>query len=66
MKLHSEDNKIMNERIYDLAERIVILEHDQKSFDVVINQIPVLDDKADRAHQRINILEHDLEKISQK
>ena len=58
-----EDNKIMNERIYNLAERVAILEHDQKSFDVVQSQIPILNDKTDRAHQRLDILEHDLEKL---
>ena len=58
-----EDNKIMNERIYNLAERVAILEHDQKGFDVVTNQIPILTDKTDRAHQRLDILEHDLEKL---
>lgn len=58
-----EDNKIMNERIYNLAERVAILEHDQKSFDVVTTQIPILTDKTDRAHQRLDILEHDLEKL---
>lgn len=58
-----EDNKIMNERIYNLAERVAILEHDQKGFDVVTTQIPILTDKTDRAHQRLDILEHDLEKL---
>ena len=54
----------MNERIYNLAERVTLLEHDQKNVNNVINQISVLDNKANKAHQRLDIVEHDLERIT--
>lgn len=60
-----EDNKIMNERIYHLAERLTILEHSQQNISDIAKQIPVLDNKADKAHQRIDLIEHDLSKKEQ-
>jgi len=59
-----EDNKVMNERIYDLTSRVVLLEHDQKNISDIAGQIPILDNKANKAHQRIDVIEHDLEKIN--
>ena len=59
-----EDNKIMNERIYNIAERVTLLEHDQKNLNNITNQVTLLDNKANKAHQRIDIIEHDLEKIN--
>lgn len=61
-----EDNKVMNERIYDLTGRVTLLEHDQKNISDIANQIPILDNKANKAHQRIDIIEHDLEKMNSK
>ena len=55
-----EDNKLMNERIFNLAERVTLLEHDQHNMSIMTNQIPDLDNKANKAHQRIDIIEHDL------
>lgn len=57
-----EDNKVMNERIYDLTSRVVLLEHDHKNISDIANQIPLLDNKANKAHQRLDLIEHDLEK----
>lgn len=59
-----EDNKIMNERIYNLSERVALLEHDQKNISTIISQVSVLDNKTDKAHQRIDVIEHDLEKMN--
>ena len=58
-----EDNKIMNERIYNLAERLALLEHDQQKVDNLAKEIPVMDNKIDKAHQRIDIVEHDLKRV---
>lgn len=33
-----EDNKIMNERIYNLAERVALLEHDQMKINDILKQ----------------------------
>ena len=33
-----EDNKIMNERIYHLAERVALLEHDQQKINDMLSQ----------------------------
>lgn len=57
-----EDNKVMNERIYNLAERLALLEHDQQKVNDLVREIPVIDNKADKAHQRIDIVEHSLKK----
>lgn len=57
-----EDNKFMNERIYNLAERLALLEHDQQRITDLSKEIPILENKADKAHQRIDILEHDIGK----
>ena len=54
-----EDNRIMNDRIYHLSERVTLLEHDKKNYDNAFSQISVLDNKANKAHQRIDVLEHD-------
>lgn len=59
-----EDNKVMNERIYNLAERLTLLEHDQQKIDDLAREIPVIDNKANKAHQRLDIVEHDLERIT--
>lgn len=58
-----EDNKIMNERIYNLAERLTLLEHDQQKVDSLAQEIPIIDNKANKAHQRVDILEHDLKRV---
>lgn len=58
-----EDNKIMNERIYNLAERLALLEHDQQKMNDLVREIPAIDNKADKAHQRIDIVEHDLKRV---
>ena len=55
-----EDNKIMNERIYNLAERLALLEHDQQENAIVNKQLPIVENKVDRACQRIDLLEHNL------
>lgn len=57
-----EDNKIMNERIYNLAERLALLEHDQQENAIVNKQLPIVENKVDRACQRIDLLEHNLNK----
>jgi len=59
-----EDNKIMNERIYNLSERVTLLEHDQQNVTNILSQVSILDNKANKAHQRIDVLEHDLEKAN--
>lgn len=61
-----EDNKVMNERIYNIAERVTLLEHDQKNINDITNQVILLDNKANKAHQRLDIIEHDLEKMESK
>ena len=58
-----EDNKIMNERIYNLAERLALLEHDQQKVDDLVREIPAIDNKADKAHQRIDVVERDLKRM---
>ena len=45
-----EDNKIMNERIYNLAERLALLEHDQQENVIVKRQIPVIENKVDKVN----------------
>jgi len=57
-----EDNKIMNERIYNLTERVSTLEHNQQNIENIAKQLPVIENKAEKAHQRIDIIEHDLGK----
>lgn len=57
-----EDNKIMNERIYNLTERVSTLEHNQENIENIAKQLPVIENKAEKAHQRIDIIEHDLGK----
>ena len=59
-----EDNKFMNERIYNLAERLALLEHDQQRISDLSKEIPNLENKTDRAHQRIDNLEHDIGKLN--
>lgn len=59
-----EDNKVMNERIYNLAERLALLEHDQQKVDDLVREIPLIDNKADKAHQRLDVIEHDLRRAS--
>ena len=36
-----EDNKIMNERIYNLAERLALLEQDQKNLNNIVRDLRV-------------------------
>jgi len=55
-----EDNKRINERMYNLTERITLVEHDQHGLTNLMNQISLLDNKINKAHQRIDIIEHDL------
>ena len=55
-----EDNKRINERLYNLTERITLVEHDQHGFTNLMNQIAMLDSKVTKAHQRLDIIEHDL------
>jgi len=57
-----EDNKIMNERIYNLTERVTTLEHNQQNIENITKQLPLIDNKVEKAHQRIDIIEHDLGK----
>ena len=57
-----EDNKIMNERIYALTERIAALEFYQEENTRVNREFPLLEDKVEKAHQRIDIIEHDVKK----
>ena len=59
-----EDNKKINERIYNLTERLTVVEHDQSLFANLISQISLIDDKINRANQRLDLIEHDL-KISE-
>ena len=59
-----EDNKVMNERIYNLAERLALLEHDQQENTVVNRQMPILENKVEKAHQRLDVIEHDLRRAS--
>ena len=58
-----EDNKIMNERIYNLAERLALLEHDQQKVDDLAREIPLIDNKTNKAHQRLDVIEHDLKRV---
>ena len=57
-----EDNKVMNDRIYNLTERIALLEYNNKNLSEIVNQLPSIENKANSAHQRLDILEHDLKK----
>ena len=59
-----EDNKIMNERIYNLSERLALLEHDQQNIINIAKEVPILENKADKAHQRIDVLEQNLKRIN--
>ena len=59
-----EDNKVMNERIYNLAERLTLLEHDQQENTVVNRQMPILENKVEKAHQRLDVIEQDLRRAS--
>lgn len=54
-----EDNKIMNERIYNLSERLALLEHDQQNIEKIARELPNIDNKAEKAHQRLDNLERD-------
>lgn len=36
-----EDNKIMNERIYNLAERLALLEQDQKNLNNIVRDLRI-------------------------
>jgi len=54
-----EDNKKINERIYNLTERITLLEHDKYGTENVLKQIQSVDQKCNLAHQRIDTLIHD-------
>ena len=54
-----EDNKIMNDRIYALTERITALEFYQEENTRVNREFPLLQDKVIQAHQRIDLIEHD-------
>lgn len=58
-----EDNKVMNERIYNLAERLALLEHDQQKINDLTREIPLIDNKAEKAHQRLDVIEHDLKRV---
>ena len=60
-----EDNKRINERLYNLTERITLVEHDQHGLTNIINQIALLDSKISKAQQHIDIIEHDL-KLTEK
>ena len=55
-----EDNKIMNERIYNLTERVSALEYSQQENSAVNNKVPDIENRIDKAHQRIDLIEHDL------
>lgn len=55
-----EDNKRINERMYNLTERITLVEHDQHALANLINQISLLDTRINKAHQRLDLIEHDL------
>ena len=55
-----EDNKRINERIYNLTERLTLVEHDQHSLTNILGQISLLDNKINKAQQQIDIIEHDL------
>lgn len=55
-----EDNKKINERIYNLTERISLLEHDKYGIENVLKQIQSVDQKASLAHQRIDTIIRDL------
>jgi len=57
-----EDNKSLNERIYKLSERIAIIEEKQNTILSLSGQINVMDQKINKAHQRIDLLEHDVRK----
>ena len=57
-----EDNKVMNERIYNLTERVAALEYSQQENTVINNKVPLIENKVDKAHQRIDIIEHDMKK----
>lgn len=57
-----EDNKVMNERIYNLTERVAALEYSQQENVIINNKVPLIENKVDKAHQRIDIIEHDMKK----
>ena len=59
-----EDNKVMNERIYNLTERVSALEYSQQENVIINNKVPLIENKVDKAHQRIDIIEHDMKKIN--
>ena len=59
-----EDNKVMNERIYNLTERVAALEYSQQENVIINNKVPLIENKVDKAHQRIDIIEHDMKKIN--
>ena len=57
-----EDNKVMNERIYNLTERVAALEYSQQENVIINNKVPLIENKVDKAHPRIDIIEHDMKK----
>ena len=57
------DEKDPNEctlRIYNLTERVSALEYSQQENSNINNKVPLIENKVDKAHQRIDLLEHDL------
>ena len=46
--------------MYNLTERITLVEHDQHALANLINQISLLDTRINKAHQRLDLIEHDL------
>lgn len=57
-----EDNKHMNDKIYELTGRITLIEHDQSSLVTLYTQLNNLDERLGKLGQRIELLEHDLVK----
>ena len=57
-----EDNKHMNDKIYELTGRITLIEHDQNSLVTLYTQLNNLDERLNKLGQRIELLEHDLKK----
>ena len=57
-----EDNKHMNDKIYELTGRITLIEHDQSSLVTLYTQLSNLDERLNKLGQRIELLEHDLKK----
>lgn len=57
-----EDNKHMNDKIYELTGRVTLIEHDQSSLVTLYSQLNTIDERINKLHQRIDILEHDLDR----